>query len=433
MSASLGDATARAEASEVPPAVVGTRVDAAHSLGDSRQAETEDAAEPSSSGAASDVQFALRNQAEQLAALLRAKQEDLDRRESLANAQAAQLEKEQRSARLWFDERRQELTLREEELANREREIEDRSSQLAAAEEFHEASRQEAETDVNAREEELLLRQSMIDSSAKGLVQQETAFLRAQEELQTRVQEIDAREAVLHAEAERLAAKERCIETSERLLAEGHAELVALRGGLDRERERLDAQAKTDRQRLAEQQRRQQAELIKKKESLGRRGEQLDHRRTALKQLRSDLMVLHRETLELRFAAEELFAQLSGSLAPATLSRSLATIRSRLTEHYRLEAGQVAEERQELETLRAELTCQHEKLRSQRLEMQGWLVSRQEDIEKQAARLTARELELDRQEAHFRELEGRWSEERFGLQQELRRLHGIKLEEPIAA
>ena len=67
---------------------------------------------------------ALRHQADELAAYLRARLKDLDRRESLLNARSAQLDASLCGAQATINERQAELARREQELADRQREFE---------------------------------------------------------------------------------------------------------------------------------------------------------------------------------------------------------------------------------------------------------------------------------------------------------------------
>jgi DNA repair exonuclease SbcCD ATPase subunit len=67
--------------------------------------------------------MALRTQADELAAYLRARLKELDHRESLLNARSAQLDASFRSAQATLNERQAALAQREQELADREREL----------------------------------------------------------------------------------------------------------------------------------------------------------------------------------------------------------------------------------------------------------------------------------------------------------------------
>jgi len=124
----------------------------------------------------------------------------------------------------------------------------------------------------------------------------------------------------------------------------------------------------------------------------------------------------------MRLAAEELRAELEGALGPAALERSVAALRGRLADYFRLESAALAEQKAELEALKAELTLDVEAWLSRQNDLQHWAAARQAEFEQHAARQRAREEELDRIEKNQREQEQLWREERFVQQQQIRRL-----------
>jgi septal ring factor EnvC (AmiA/AmiB activator) len=188
------------------------------------------------------------------------------------------------------------------------------------------------------------------------------------------------------------------------------------------ERERLSADEKRYRLELAEQRRRWELEAAEKRRELERHGEQLDFRRAAVKQEQDDLADAQREMLEMRLAVEELWTQLSGLVPPAVLTENLARLRNRLSEQYRLQQTELTAQKAELESLRADLAAESEKLRHKTDELRRWADLRNEEIERQAAFLTAREQELETQDADLHRQSQAWRQERGRLEQEIRRL-----------
>lgn len=104
--------------------VAGTRVDAAHALGDALAALPPLAHMPVDLAIADLVQVQgsaqVQAQADQLASHLRQRQEELNRREAQLNARLADFEQEVRDARLWLAKRNDELNEREARLAPRD-------------------------------------------------------------------------------------------------------------------------------------------------------------------------------------------------------------------------------------------------------------------------------------------------------------------------
>lgn len=97
--------------------IAGTRIDAAHSLGDALAGERPLAELPVAEAIAELVRVEgavqLQTQADQLAVQLRQRQHELDRREAQLNARWAEFEKEVRDARFWLSERNDALNERE--------------------------------------------------------------------------------------------------------------------------------------------------------------------------------------------------------------------------------------------------------------------------------------------------------------------------------
>jgi hypothetical protein len=354
--------------------IAGTRVDGPHLL---REVEPEGldliaaslAAREEVSAETSLAAARLEAQAEQLAGHLRLRQEELDRREAQLNARCAEFDQELRNARLWFAERQQDLARGEEKLAGG-----DSQSQQQPAD----------------------------DESRQQVQHAEAESLRSK--------------------AEAVALRERRLEEAETQLAGVRAETAALECELERRREQLEAQGRLDRRNLAELQRKNESELARKRQSLEQQSERLDHHRLAVERSREELSRMQREAIEMRLAAEELQAQLMGSLAPAALERSLGALRQRLSDYYRLEAAAVAEQAAELEGLKAELAAEHDKLSARQEELKQWVSARLAESQQQAGRLEAREQELERQEQARQEQERMWRDERFEQQQRIRRL-----------
>ncbi|MFH1920565.1 MAG: hypothetical protein ABIP48_11845 [Planctomycetota bacterium] len=403
----------------------------------------------------------IRAQAVQLAEYLRGRQRDLDHRESQLHAQLARLENEARSERMSLNER---AALLEEKA----RELKAREDDIVAAEAERERGRKSLD-DLARREEAVGLREKQLDVLAASLRNSEEAARRkrerAREALRYQKQKIDThreasqqlvrqmldgverRRRAAEAEAARLReqacqpspellqreeqlreatraleARQEQLDQAEALAADARAEADKLREQLAEDRRTLREQARAERRRMAAAERFALAELEAKRESLERRSEHVDECQTALEQLRSELETMHRETLEIRLATEELRVQLSGSASPATTTRSLEKVRAKLADHYRAANAELAEKGKELRILRNRLAEEHQKLLGKKEEFEQWAADRQQEIEGYAQRLIAREEEMERQEAVFNELTQRWQTDQLRYQQEIRRL-----------
>jgi len=412
-------------------------------------------------------------QLKQLSAQLRQRQDELDARESLLNAQAAQVEQGQRTARLWLGEREAELREVSERLQREEREAHQCLDRLAAAE----AALVARQRELAERAEDLGQREAALQLRAQVLGEEQNkhrALLKAFEvereqtiddithqrqqidthreaslvlvrqlwdglerhraTLETEVQsgaaraerpsrQAAAQRAEIRQEQQTLAARWKHLELAE-------AELVAERsaqGELHEQLTRRLADAEDDlrdqRRQLVAQQRQEAADLEQKRQAVQRRSEHVDQARAALEQLREELTRTHRETLEIRVATEELWVQLSGAAPAATLTRSLSRVRTQLMEEYRRVTQQNDEQRQELVAIRSELAEEHERFVRQKAQFEAWLQQRQAESAATTERLVARERQLNRREAQMAEEAHTWDVERLEYQQELRRLH----------
>lgn len=252
--------------------------------------------------------------------------------------------------------------------------------------------------------------------------QRDEGLARREEQLKELALQLDARQSALEQHEESLAGREAAerqkieaeaaaLQTARRtqldeiqaMWGETQAEVERIRQQLVDDRKAMEEQGRAERQRLAADHRRGLAELEEQRFSLVRRSEHVDQCRTALEQLRGEMGQMHRETLEIRLATEELWVQLSGTAHAATLTRSLGQVRAKLAEQYRMANTELAQQRKELEEIRAQLAAQHEKLMAQKRDLDAWAGRRQEEIEQQAARLVAREQELERQDAEFQQ------------------------------
>ena len=293
-------------------------------------------------------------QARQLGEYLDRRQEELDHREARLNAQAASLERDMRTARLWLAEGDTELSQRRRGLIRQQQQARQRLDRLAAVEAALESRRP------------------------------------AIEPLQAEQQD------------------------------SAEAEVCNLQRELADFRKELEQQHRARGEQLAHEHQQAMAEVKRQSQAVQRRAEHVDRLHGALKSLRGELQRMHRETLEIRLATEELWVQLSGAAPPATLTRSLGRIRNKLADKYRSTQAELAGQKNELESIRTQLADHHKQLTSDKQQFDHWAAGRQEELDQQAQRLIAREERLKQQEATHREQTLAWQAERLDLQRQLR-------------
>jgi hypothetical protein len=361
MSRIARDETRLQEAAAAESPVSETRIDAAHPVNGSSDVSPDlggsEAVLPQSTveGLSEETEEPLRRQAAQLAEYLRERQSELDHRESQLNAQVAQFESDARAARLWLAEREAEHVERQQAIEQKERECTQRVERLAAT------------------EDTLYCRMAGGDSPADS--------------------PLFAGQAGRASEPWGLSSKS----AEQNRLAETQREVARLREQLLEGQRRLDEESRQEWQRIAAAQRAADAEVKKKRQTLQRRSEHLDRCRAALRQVRGELQQLHRETLEIRLATEELWIELAGTAPPAVLTHSLGRVRSRLADDYDLARSELTEQQKELEGVRKELAAQCEAFIGRKKQFEQWASTRQQQIELQARRLVAREKTIEEQ------------------------------------
>lgn len=335
----------------------------------------------------------IRIEAAQLAEQLRKRQQELDAREATLNAQIARDESNSRATRLWLDEQQTSHVERAKALAEQEHRLAQQATAMAAAQQAF-AAQQRQLADEKARlafeQQELADRRAQLVGQRQKLEQQEASLAQRNCEADQRLERLAMAESALerreHEMAQRMAAAEQSAAMAQRLASE-------------------DARAA--------------AELERKRQAVERRAEHVDQSRAGLQQIRDELGKMHRETLEIRLATEELWVQLSGAAPPAALVRSLGQIRTKLAQQYARANAELTQQRQDLETVRSQLAAQYEKIEEHKRQFDRWAADCQQDTQQQAARLMAREKKICQEESRLREQFSRWRAERTNYQRHL--------------
>ncbi len=212
------------------------------------------------------------------------------------------------------------------------------------------------------------------------------------------------------------------LDEAELKLAEAQAKSALLRERLREARQQFREELRDERRRLALEQREAMSELQKKRDGLARRSRYVDNCHAKLVQLRAELGEMHRETLDVRLATEELWVQLSGTTPPAALAQSLAEMRNRLNQHYRESATDLSRQKSELETARAEMAEQLEAVLKRKQEVDAWARHQEGELRQQAKRLRDREADTQRREADLSDATHLRESERLAFEAEIHRL-----------
>jgi hypothetical protein len=353
-------------------------------------------------------------QTEQLAAALQEQLGELDQREKLLADRAADLERQWRDCQAWHQQQLAGLEEREAELTRRQAEMEvflarqeDLAERLSDCE-AQELSLDRRESNLNEREATLVARDHE-QRDRRQEVEREAASLVRSQQLweQSKTRDEQARERQrrqLQADMdEQLAERHRELDAEKSRLAEQSRGLEQDRQALRRERDawheehKKEDEARDQQQRIADQDNEQRLSALTARESA------LDTQQAALEQLRSEVMGAHRQAIEMRLVAEQLWAQIKGLMTPAEITTSLANLRLKMVEQYELEEKGLAEKKEELLALADKLAQQHAALKAQRMEFLAWRKSQQQEIAHQAEHLCRRVQELSEEKKRLRQ------------------------------
>jgi hypothetical protein len=371
--------------------------------------------------------LAAANPSEGVSPTMRPEAHEVEARQRELDARQAELYKqaEQVTAQL------AELAEREETHALQQSRLSERAAELATRSERLALERQQ----LTAQERLLIQQQSAMDSRCEMLDERDAEFKLREQQLAFRHQEIEAalarfeklgvcqqRMEEISEQVQQYTARAHYLDRAEQMLAEEHDSLIARRQHLEDDHRAAEERLRDAWRQLNEEREDHSTSVAKAKKELERREAELDQRDESLQQLRVELEETQREVLEMRLATEETWAQLTGALAPAALSSSIAQTRTKLADLFAHQLRELADRRAELQRLREELAREHSHFEEHRSEMQAWVRRREQEMETQAERLIAREQELDRQQAQYDALEGRWTLERDDYRGQIRRM-----------
>lgn len=380
----------------------------------------------------------LQLQVSQLAGHLRERLREVDRREAAVNARASQLEADLRAGRLWLRERENEFQQRENELKRQIEELEEQSAgpvdQGAVANALHGVPDPALGADFESRQQDLAERGHHLQlkenefrerrfeqdrhSAALRHAQQVWEHERSREE-----QDLALARTRLDAEfRQRTAQREAELHSSEQLLAEHAALLDRDRAALLADRQAWEEHKSRQRQELEAEQSAAAQEREDRQQRLDARQDWIERQKGSLEQARSEILGLHRQSLEMRLIAEQLWSQITGRLTPAEVTHAVAQLRLKLTEQYKLEEQHLDAKREELVVLGERITGQHAELKQLQAGLREWAAARQSEIEQQAAKLVQRELALDADEEQHRQAQHAWQADRRRLEQQIRDL-----------
>lgn len=402
----------------------------------------------------------LQLQVAQLAGHLRQRLREVDHREATLNARVAQLESDLRASRLWLSEREMAYQEREQELVRQIEELQENAEvrqeqreTITIRSEAQIAELNEREQEVRLREDDLRERRFEVDRQASAIrhAQQLWQHEREREEKQLAEErrrfDADVKQWREQFEQECAAVDQEREQKFDLLIRQREEQLAAAEAILDEqsralERDRLSIaveqqawheQKSRQRQAIDELRKSTEDEIADRRLRLEARQQWIERQKAGLEQVRDEALRLHRQSLEMRLLAEQVWSQITASLSPAEVTQAIAELRLKLAEQYKIEEQQLLSRRNELLELSEKLAEQHLEVTQIRDGVRQWGNARQAEIERQAAALVQRELALDAQQEEFRETEQRWNGDRRRYEQQIRELSARLRSLPVAA
>jgi len=393
-----------------------TRIDGAHPLRSEKLAAPEP---PSAQVLAATAGLAethaveqVRKQASQIARHLRAKQQQIDQREAQLNARVAQLEHELRASRLSEREREHQFAEREQELCQQVCDLQQQLASLSVVELTAEEQLKRRHQELDQREAELEAREYRLVVGQTSIAAEAEAWRHTHEQWRAQRQQ---REVELATRAQALAATAALLDRQTMWLQED-------RRRWDQDHERAQEELQQLREHLSVQQHTFEHESAETRQRLAAWQESLLQRETSLEHLKQQVRDAHRETIELRLAAEQLWQQTALEASPVEATRALAELRTRLTDEFLTQRRELAEREDALTEAVQRLDQRCQEFLRQRHEWQRGAQHQQAVLEEQAARIAAREREIDARSHALRACEAAWQRERCELQSDIRAL-----------
>lgn len=286
------------------------------------------------------------------------------------------------------------LNKRDEQLQAREQIIRESEDEWKRRRESFEAQWNEYESMRKQRADEFVRRDAKLQERELFAAKHEENLNKMETQIASREESLRIQEHQISLAAEKYAKlKEMEIEA-----LEGQAESARIREGLVRERLHAQKTLDSERLRLRDANNAAVKQLEDERKELARQNHKMEQMRLALDRSREDLGKMHRETLEIRLATEELWLQLCAEADQDKLLDSLENIRSRITEQYRDAAARLDLNKEEIKLQKQQSTAQLELLHNRRDELQQWVQSCEDVFKQKEQELIKREQEVEKRQ-----------------------------------
>ncbi|MDR1479696.1 MAG: hypothetical protein LBJ00_12245 [Planctomycetaceae bacterium] len=307
---------------------------------------------------------------------------------------------------------------REEQLTHRELLVHQSEEDWNNRRELFEGQWNEFEQLRNGKINELDRREKQLEERNVILGDFESKLKRREVEVATLDESLKAREYQISLEAPRYAN----LQQREAELMELQSEVARIRESLVKERHQMQKATEAERRRLRESQELALRRIEDERQNLAQQNKRLEQMRLAIDRSREELGRMHRETLEIRLATEELWIRLADGSVSEDLKTSVTNIRSKLTEEYRASMVRIDTQKAELEESRNDIIKQYDALISQREQLEEWISTNEHTIKERELMLANRENELEKRQTRLDEIIAKTHQERVDMEKEIRLL-----------
>ncbi len=307
---------------------------------------------------------------------------------------------------------------REEQIRRREVIIQQSEEEWTRRRESFEGQWNEFDLLRKGKTEELARRETKLDERDQFCTELEARLKRREIELAALDESLKGRESQAALDAQKFAN----LQQMETDVLEQQAEAGRIRESLVRERHQMQKTIEAERKRLRETQELALRRIEEERTDLVQQNKRMEQMRLAMDRSREELGRMHRETLEIRLATEELWLRLSGDSASEDLKESICRIRARLAEQYHDAVSRLEAQKTELKETREQMLQQHEKTLARREELEHWLAKNEDALSTRERLMKERELELDQRQAKMDDIVRRCRLERVEMEKEVRLL-----------
>ncbi|MBM80091.1 MAG: hypothetical protein CMJ78_05795 [Planctomycetaceae bacterium] len=209
--------------------------------------------------------------------------------------------------------------------------------------------------------------------------------------------------------------REQSVDRQHELLAKSQ---LAFEQWDEEERKRLEA----EREAWAHERQSQKTEIQRQQDIMSLHAENLESRRLRLDQLRTELEETHRNTLEMRMALEEAWAQFCQATGDDAARVRVEVARQALSDHYRNLRESLAQDRKELEASKTAFSEQKANFHSEQQTLTEWIGERDDRLQQREAELANQSAEIEHREVEWRAASDRWLREKLEAESVIRDL-----------